>query len=209
MGRTSTAPLQLQEALVTLVWEQSYGHVTIDAICEEAGVKKGSFYYFYKSKAQLALAAFDHFWEAEGRPHYDALFSACRSPAQRLDDWLLSGYQKTSEQLRIKGQILGCPFFNIGQETSSIEPEVSAKIREILDHIVCYLTAALRDAKEEGLTDIADPATTARAIFTLIQGSVTQARIQNSLLPVEELPESVARLAGLKLASRKLSLEAA
>lgn len=207
MGRTSTAPHDLQEALITLVWEQGYSHVTIDAICEEAKVKKGSFYYFYKSKADLALAAFDHFWQTEGRPQYDAIFSASRPPVERIDAWLLHGYEKTAEQIAMRGRVLGCPFFNIGQETSAIEPEVSGKIREILEKIVCYLTAALRDAKEEGLTDISNPTATARAIFTLIQGSVTQARIQNSLIPVLELPESVGRLAGLVLTPRAQVLQ--
>lgn len=208
MGRTSTAPQKLQEALISLVWEQSYSHVTIDAICEEAQVKKGSFYYFYKSKSELALAAFDRFWETEGRPHYDTLFSASRPPVERIDAWLMHGYEKTVAQIARKGRILGCPFFNIGQETSATEPEVSTKIREILEKIVCYLTAALRDAKEDGVTDIIDPAGTARAIFTLIQGSYTQARIQNSLTPLLELPESVGRLAGVVLTPRSETLQA-
>lgn len=208
MGRSSTAPRDLQEALVTLVWEQGYSHVTIDSICQEAQVKKGSFYYFYKSKAALALDAFDHFWNNEGRPRYDTLFSASRPPVERIDAWLLHGYERAAEQIAQKGRVLGCPFFNIGQETSAIEPEVSGKIREILGKIVCYLTTALRDAKEEGLTDISDPTATARAVFTLIQGSVTQARIQNSLIPVIELPESVSRLTGLTLTPREALAEA-
>ncbi|MGH8161947.1 MAG: TetR/AcrR family transcriptional regulator [Gammaproteobacteria bacterium] len=29
----------------------------MDAICERAGVKKGSFHYFFESKAALAIAA--------------------------------------------------------------------------------------------------------------------------------------------------------
>ncbi len=39
------------------MWQQSYGSVTIDAICERAGVKKGSFYHAYPDKAALSLDA--------------------------------------------------------------------------------------------------------------------------------------------------------
>lgn len=44
MGRTSDAKERLLAAALDLIWERSYGSVTIDAICEKAGVKKGSFY---------------------------------------------------------------------------------------------------------------------------------------------------------------------
>jgi len=39
--------------------EEGYGVVTIDDICQRAGVKKGSFYYFFESKSALAVAALE------------------------------------------------------------------------------------------------------------------------------------------------------
>jgi AcrR family transcriptional regulator len=37
-----------------LIWENSNGATSVDAICQRAVVRKGSFYYFFKSKSQLA-----------------------------------------------------------------------------------------------------------------------------------------------------------
>ena len=51
------------EAVRGLIWEGSYGSTTIDQICEKAGVKKGSFYYFFESKAELAAAALGEDWQ--------------------------------------------------------------------------------------------------------------------------------------------------
>ncbi|MDB4669578.1 TetR/AcrR family transcriptional regulator [bacterium] len=68
MGRTSDTPKKLQAALCELMWQQSYGRVTIDAICKHAGVKKGPFYHAYPDKAALALEAFEYFWKAHSRP---------------------------------------------------------------------------------------------------------------------------------------------
>ena len=48
---------RLTEAAMDLIWENSYGATSVDAICERAGAKKGSFYYFFKSKSELAAAA--------------------------------------------------------------------------------------------------------------------------------------------------------
>ena len=49
MGRTSDAKERLMAAALDLTWEESYGAITIDDICRRAGVKKGSFYYFFES----------------------------------------------------------------------------------------------------------------------------------------------------------------
>ena len=49
----------LTDAAMDLIWENSYGATSVDAICERAGAKKGSFYYFFKSKSELAAAALE------------------------------------------------------------------------------------------------------------------------------------------------------
>ena len=59
------------KATLHLVWEESYGAVTIDDICQRAGVKKGSFYYFFDSKADLAVASLTSLWEESWKPHFD------------------------------------------------------------------------------------------------------------------------------------------
>ena len=53
---------RLTDAAMELMWENSYGATSVDAICERAGAKKGSFYYFFKSKSELAAAALEADW---------------------------------------------------------------------------------------------------------------------------------------------------
>ncbi len=50
------------DAVSELLWTGSYGSTTIDQICEKAGVKKGSFYYFFDSKCELAVEALEASW---------------------------------------------------------------------------------------------------------------------------------------------------
>ena len=66
MGRTSDAKDRLMQAALSLLWEENYGGVTVDDICKRAEVKKGSFYHFFESKADLAVAAYEDHWRVKG-----------------------------------------------------------------------------------------------------------------------------------------------
>src|SRR6059036_1860793 len=83
MGRVSDAKARLMEAVLGLIWTGSYGSTTIDQICEKAGVKKGSFYYFFDSKAELAVEAISVDWD-QRRPELDSIFSPTVPPLERL-----------------------------------------------------------------------------------------------------------------------------
>ncbi len=66
--RTADSRTRLLEAMLGAIWERSYGAASVDAICERADVRKGSFYHFFKSKAALAMAAMEHLWERHSQP---------------------------------------------------------------------------------------------------------------------------------------------
>ena len=132
MGRTSDADERLKDAALALIWEESYGAVTIDDICNRAEVKKGSFYYFFDSKAELAVAALEKMWATEWKPKLDATFSSTVEPLTRLTNYLESFYPKQLEAKTRLGKVLGCPICSVGSEISTQEVDVSAKVREIL-----------------------------------------------------------------------------
>src|ERR1051325_8910122 len=118
MGRVSDAKERLMEAVGELIWKGSYGSTTIDQICETAGVKKGSFYYFFDSKADLAAAALKEEWEHR-RPELDSLFSPTIPPLERLRRYCEFSY-RFQEQIQKKcGCVLGCPLFSLGSEVST------------------------------------------------------------------------------------------
>src|ERR1700710_1652443 len=109
MGRTSDAKERLLKAALDLIWERSYGVVTIDAICEKAGVKKGSFYYFFDSKSDLAAAALDENWLTNGKDLWDGLFSASLPPLDRIRNFMQSVYDGQAKLQAEHGRVLGCP----------------------------------------------------------------------------------------------------
>src|SRR6266705_423472 len=133
MGRVSDAKKRLMDAVSELIWTGSYGSTTIDQICAKADVKKGSFYYFFESKADLAVEALDEEWEHR-RPELDSLFSPTIPPLERFRKYCDYGYRIQAEIKQKCGCVLGCPLFTLGSEVSTQEAQLKNKINEILDY---------------------------------------------------------------------------
>lgn len=196
MPKTSDAKVRLMEAVSELIWSSSYGATSVDSICERAGVKKGSFYYFFRSKSDLAVAALEEDWRQK-KANYDALFSPLTSPLNRLKNYFESILTYQTKTKREKGWVLGCPMFTLGSEISTRDPAIRSKVHEILENRIKYIESALRDAQAEGVIKVRDPKAKARAIFALLQGALTQARIQDDLEPIRELKRSVFEMLGI------------
>jgi TetR/AcrR family transcriptional repressor of nem operon len=197
MGRVSDAKERLMEAVGELIWTGSYGSTTIDQICERAGVKKGSFYYFFDSKADLALAALEEEWERR-RPELDSLFSPTLPPLERLRRYCDFNYNFQVEVCRKYGCVLGCPLFSIGSEVSTRENQLQKKIQEILEYKRKYLESAIRDAHAAGLIHAPDAAAKSKTLFAYYQGLITQARIQNNLDSLRDALRGTYDLLGVK-----------
>ncbi|MGH8048397.1 MAG: TetR/AcrR family transcriptional regulator [Chthoniobacterales bacterium] len=201
MPRTSTAKERLTDAALAMMWENSYGATSVDAICERSNVKKGSFYYFFKSKAELAAAALEADWK-NYQPKLDAAFSPTVPPLERLRIYHESALEYLTEKQKETGAVLGCPLFNIGSEIScSEETALRDTVQRILDRKICYYESAIRDAHAQGLLHAPDPKAKARAFFALIQGALTQARIENSLEPFRDVYSAAMDLLGVKEAA--------
>lgn len=200
MGRTSDANERLMNAALDLIWEESYGSVTIDDICKRADVKKGSFYYFFSSKSDLAVAALERLWQQESKPKMDSIFSPSVDPLTRMRTYLAGMYDFQAEIKRKHGKVLGCPVMSVGSETCTCDEEaaVGNKIRELFTRKRRYYESAIRDALAEGSIEPGDPAQKAMAVAGLIEGTLTQARILNDPEILRSLPDMAMRLIGAK-----------
>jgi TetR/AcrR family transcriptional regulator, transcriptional repressor for nem operon len=197
MGRTSDAKERLLDAALELIWERSYGVVTIDAICEKAQVKKGSFYYFFDSKSALAVAALDDNWQNSSKAKWDAIFSASTPPLDRIRNFMQSVYEGQADVVKQYGRVLGCPCFSVGSETSTQDEAINAKAQELLRIQMRYLESAVRDAQADGLLPASvNPTVKAKCLFALFEGSLAQARIQNDLEILRSLPDAAMDLVG-------------
>jgi TetR/AcrR family transcriptional repressor of nem operon len=185
------------EAATALIWENSYGATSVDDICKEAGVKKGSFYHFFASKSELAVAALEADW-TKRKPALDAIFSPTVPPIDRLRNFFDFVVQSQVEMHEECGSVLGCPLFSLGSEIGTQDQAICAKIREVLDRYVRYFESAIRDAHAESTVVAPDVVTKAKMLFAFFQGTLTQARIRNDPLLLLELKSGAMDLLGTR-----------
>jgi TetR/AcrR family transcriptional regulator, transcriptional repressor for nem operon len=191
---------RLLDAAMDLIWENSYGATSVDAICDRAGAKKGSFYYFFKSKSELAAAALEDCWNKK-RAEMDSIFSPTVPPLERFNRYFDFVHDRLAEVQKKCGSILGCPFISVGSEVSTQDQIVRETIDRIMDRKVNYFVSAVRDAAAEGLIDAPDPVAKARALFSCYQGTMAQARIQNDVELLRGFKEVAMEVLGVKRAS--------
>ncbi len=199
MGRTSDAKEKLLDIAFQLIWDSSYGSVSVDQICERAKVNKGSFYHFYGSKADLAVAAYEEHWR-EKQPDMDRLFSAQVPPLERLSNWCNYVYEGQKRKAAEHGHVCGCPYGSIGGEVATQDDKIRVKAQEIMGRSARYIESAIADAKREGLVAVEDPKRAAQKIFSFIVGTLLQAKIQNDVEMLRDLAPTVMAILGARVA---------
>ena len=190
MGRVSDAKERLMRSLTELIWTGSYGSTTIDQICERAGVKKGSFYYFFDSKAALAEEAMRTDWE-EFRGNFDRLFSPSLPPLERIHRYCEFEYEEQAKIKREHGHVLGCPLCTLGAEISTLETNLRKMVDEIMDQCRRYFETAIRDAHAAGLIVAPDAFTKSKLIYAYVEGLLTQARIRDDLNLLKDMERGI------------------
>lgn len=197
MGRVSDTKERLTKAVAELIWTGSYGSTTIDDICEKAGVRKGSFYHFFKSKTDVAQLAIEAEWEKE-RVEWDRMFSASVPPVERLRRLARRTYEEQVELKREYGRVLGCPLCQLGAEVSTLEDELRVVVERIMNQARRYFETAVRDAAAEGLLPVKDVAAKARMLHTYGEGLLTMARIHNNVELLREMERGMMDILGVK-----------
>jgi TetR/AcrR family transcriptional repressor of nem operon len=193
--RESDTKIKLLQTALQLIWENSYGSISVDDICNRAGVNKGSFYYAFKSKSELAVAAFEYHWN-EKRPLFDEIFSTQVPPLTRLERYCDYAVQDQLLKYEKVGKVCGCPFSSIGSELSTQDEQIRKKAQELGERGMKYLSATFRDAVAEGAIDAKDPVELAREVFCYVKGLIMQAKIENNPDILKCLKKGVFRLVG-------------
>lgn len=186
MGRSPTnTKAKLLETANDLIWKSSYGSVSVDDICSACGVKKGSFYYYFPSKADLAVTVMEESYQSFESEMSD-IFSSDVPPATRFEDLAVFVYEKQKNAYDKYGRVCGCPFASLGSEMAGSEEIIQKKADEIFSRQKNIFIPTLQEMVDTGqLAPETNLSTKTSEILTSIMGQVMMARIQNNLTTLE------------------------
>jgi TetR/AcrR family transcriptional repressor of nem operon len=187
MGRPSDARKRLIRAAIIEIFAHSYGSVSVDDLCARAEVTKSSFYHFFPSKHDLALEALDHYWQNVKIHIIEPAFATEMSPPERILRFFDLSYEVQHKIWEKTGTLQGCFAGNLTLEMSSQDEAFRMKLDDIFTSWIGYIEQAIREGVEQGTFITPDPAATARAVFSYMEGVWLLARSRNDPAIIEQL----------------------
>jgi TetR/AcrR family transcriptional repressor of nem operon len=196
VGRQSDARERLIGSAAELWHARSYADVGVSEICEHAGVQKGSFYHFFASKRDLALAVIDDNWERTG---IGMMAPILTGPAPPLERFALLFEHGMKEQLELKeatGATVGCSFGNLAVELSTVDDVLRDRLCRLFDDWADLFRRALDDAVAAGDLPEIDTSQAARALLAFIEGLGVLIKANDDPHAVEDIVPLAFRLIG-------------
>ena len=132
------------ELAAQVVYRQGFKGTSVENVLEIAGVGKGNFYHYFRSKDELGIAIIGEIEKWLNGAPGDEIFSPSKAPLQRLNDYLAY----ISEQRHQENH--GDPLGNLAGELGDTEPFVKP-LRKALDSLTDRFEALVSEfALERG-----------------------------------------------------------
>ena len=125
------------ELAAEVVYRQGFKGTSVENVLEIAGVGKGNFYHYFRSKDELGVAIIGEIEKWFLGPPGDEMFSATKSPELRLKDYLAHVAQARRRDNR------GDPLGNLAAELGDIEPfakPLRRAVNALLDRFEALVT---------------------------------------------------------------------
>lgn len=163
----------------SLFHSNSYADIGIKQICDAANVQKGSFYHFFPSKRDLALAVIDDMAEEWAHGFVHEAFDQELPPMERLDYLIDAAYYWQKAAKDIEGRMPGCLFGNLVLEVSTRDDILRAKLSAVFDKTKERFESTLTEAVESGAIAVLDTDLTAQAMLSYLEGMILLAKSRN------------------------------
>ena len=163
-----------------LIHSKGYNNTGLSDILKAAGVPKGSFYFYFKSKDEFGLTVLDYYWESvQGMT--DAHCSDKNVPPLKRLARIMDVYHKLFESM---GFNCGCPIGNLMQEMSDLNEGFREKVSDIYSRMKDFIAQLLAEAQEKGdLPPSIDIDSTAQFILNSWEGTIMHMKVTKSNEP--------------------------
>ncbi len=171
---------RLLQTAGNLMWERSFQATGVDELCKQANAKKGSFYHYFSSKSDLAIAAIEQSWAETREAVFEPVFSGDDSGLDQLRNLGQRIYHFQRQLAEDRGSVLGCPFGSLGQEMARQDEQLRESLQRIFDAHCDYFEQALNRAQAADEIPAGDNRQRAINLFAFMEGALLLAKVANN-----------------------------
>jgi TetR/AcrR family transcriptional repressor of nem operon len=181
MARGDLTREKILQAAGALFHEFGYNGTSVQDIVRKAGVPKGSFYNYFKSKEELAIAASDVFY-----PYALAFLDLqnTSSPVTRLRKY----FQLTLKEMQRYEYVRGCLVGNFASEITNATPALKKRVTEHLDEATRRIAVVVSQAQEMGeINPEVSTMDLSRFILNSLYGAIFRSKTDRTERPMKLL----------------------
>ena len=179
MARTNTREEIIRKG-AELIHAQGFKATGLQQILQTAGIPKGSFYFYFKSKEDFGLEIIDYFSAIINGIFTRYLSDKKIVPLKRLEklfDFFEAAFQKNDSAL-------GCPIGNLSLELADTNERLRVHLAGVIEMLIAQIELCLQEAKrDKSLPASLNTANAARFIFHGFEGSVLHMKVVKSIEP--------------------------
>jgi TetR/AcrR family transcriptional regulator, transcriptional repressor for nem operon len=142
-AQEASAKTRLLDAGQALMLSRGFGATSVDEICAQAGVTKGSFFHHFASKDAFGEAVLGHYWTGTQRMLAGARLDEVDDPIERVEKYLdlFAGIARSPDVEK------SCLFGNFAQEIAPTNGELRAACADGFGRWADQIAADLDEAK--------------------------------------------------------------
>lgn len=159
---------KLIDAAYEEIYSKGYQGASLNDILNIAGVHKGSMYYFFSSKKELAIASIAEKMSARFADRYGFLASEEKGVLKHLMSVLKDTSLRDFER--------GCPLLNLVQEMSNLDQDFAVALKDVYAEFKNVLKSVLDRAIELKELKPCDTMRLASFIIIVIEGAIFAAK---------------------------------
>ena len=172
---------RLLDAAQALMLAKGFSATTVDEICEQAKLTKGSFFHYFKSKEALGQALLQRFCETGDRLHH-SLCGKERDPLKRVYAYIDGVITLSRDRVMSRGCLLG----TFAQELCDSHPAIRRQCANGFEAWAVQFGEELRRAKARYAPRAAfDPKELAEHLIAIMEGSLILGKARNNMKVVE------------------------
>jgi TetR/AcrR family transcriptional repressor of nem operon len=184
----NSAKMKILRSAAFLIRKKGFNHTGIQEILKTAGVPKGSFYYYFKSKEELGIELIDFYIEFFRAKIEEIKSGKSKSGIIRIKKFI-AAFNDIFVSENYSG---GCPLGNLAQEMGDLNEKFRQKVSRAFEEIESFVKACLDDAVAAGEIDNSvNTKKTAQLIINSWEGAIMRMKVEKSLAPIKLMEKMI------------------